>query len=42
MRALFAICTCLCHDVLREPAKQPNLAHPKESVLEDCEEEAGE
>jgi len=35
-------CTYLAYDDLRELAKQPNLAHLKETVLEDYEEEAAE
>ena len=37
---LFESCTYLSYDSLRELAKQPNLAHLKESVLEDYEEGA--
>jgi len=39
---LFESCTYLSYDSLRELAKQPNLAHLKESVLEDYEEGAEE
>ena len=39
---LFESCTYLSYDGLRELAKQPNLAHLKESVLEDYEEGAEE
>jgi hypothetical protein len=35
-------CTYLSYDSLRELARQPNLAHLRESVLEDYEEEAVE
>ena len=35
-------CTYLSYDGLRELAKQPNLAHFKETVLDDYEEGADE
>ncbi len=39
---LFESCTYLSYDSLRELAKQPNLSHLRETVLEDYEEEAEE
>jgi hypothetical protein len=39
---LFESCTYLSYDSLRELAKQPNLAHLKESALQDYEEGAEE